>query len=146
MLNRNHTYLRIVSIAGLVLLLAIARGADALMEFLKRRNAETFDLNSVVFGSYTLIGLAFAALTLLLFWFMLNRAPRNVWIALLYVLAGTFVVIYPDLSFTPALCCWFPPFDPFIVLPTSYLSFSGAFIAIIGLYMLILPRATHTDS
>ena len=46
-MNRNHNYLGVSSVVGLIVVLGTA-GIDALMAILQHRNAETFSLNSVI--------------------------------------------------------------------------------------------------
>ena len=101
-----------VSILGLIVVLGVAWGFDAWMEFLSRRNSQTFSLVWVIFWSYPLIALFLAAILLLLAWFVFNPAPRNMWISLVFLIVGLFIVIYPALVFTPALCCWVPYLGP----------------------------------
>ena len=137
-MNRNHNYSGVSSVVGLIVVLGMARGVDAFMAFLQQRNAQTFSLNSFILWSYALITLFTAAFLLLLFWFVLNRAARNVWIAMIYLLTGLLIVVYPAIYLTPALRCWFPQFDASVLPPSSFMFFSGGFIAIVGLFMLIL--------
>ena len=142
-MNRNHNYSGVSSVVGLIVVLGTARGIDALMAILQHRNAETFSLNSVILWSYALITLFLAAILLLLFWFVLNRAARNVWVAMIYLLTGLLIVVYPAIYLTPALCCWFPQFDASVLSPTSFMFSSGGFIAIVGLFMLILNHVRY---
>jgi hypothetical protein len=142
-MNRKYNFSEIVSIAGLILVLGMARGSDALMASLKQRNSETFTLNFVILWSWPLITLFLDAILLLLFRFVLNRARRNIWIALIYLLIGLFIVAYPALYYVPALCCWFPQFDASVISPTTYMFTVGGIVAIIGLFILILPRSSE---
>lgn len=92
------------------------------------------------YGIRTLITLLLATLLLLLFWFVLDRAPRNVWIAAIYLLTGLFIVVSPEIYFTPALGWLIPQFMIASVLSfPSYMLFAGGFVAIMGLFILILP-------
>ncbi len=130
-----------ISILGLVAVLAIARGLDAILESLRRRNAVTFELSYVILWSQTLIALVLAGLLLLLAWFVLLRAPRNSWIAGLYLVIGAVLVLGPQLYFTPALSARIPEFVfSSIAITGSYQFLAGGFIFVIGLLSLILPR------
>ncbi len=75
MMKRISNSRGIVSIAGMIIVLGLARGSDALMAFLRARNTETFTLNYVILWSYPLLTLVLALGLLLLFWFVINRAP-----------------------------------------------------------------------
>jgi hypothetical protein len=133
-MNAKHNSYGIFSIVGLILLLGLAMGFDALMAFLQQ-NIETF--GSIIFWSYALTTALLAAASLFLFWFLLNRVPRNVWVALIFLLAGSFVVAYPALYMTPALP-WLSV--PLWLTSRSYVIYSGGLIAMMGLFALVLPR------
>jgi hypothetical protein len=145
-MNRISAYLsRVVSFIVLIVVLGVAWGFDAWMEFLGRGNAQTFSLAWALFWSYPLIALLLAAMLLLLAWFVLSQAPRNVWISIVFLIVGLFIVLYPTLIFTPALCCWVPYIGPLQISRTLYLFSSGGFVAIIGLFGLILPHKARND-
>lgn len=145
-MNRRSAYLsKVVSIIGLIVVLGVTWGFDAWMEFLSQRNGQTFSLGWAILWSYPLIALLLAAMLLLLAWFVLSQAPRNVWISLVFLVVGLFIVIYPALVFTPALCCWVPYIGPLQLSRTLYLFSSGGFVAIIGLFGLILPNKDRND-
>ena len=143
----KSAYPVIVSIIGLIVVLGIAWGFDALMRFLSYQRMEMFFLNFVIFWCYALIALLLAAILLLLAWLVLINAPRNVWISLVFLVIGLFIVFYPALYYNPTLALgrWLPGFDSLLSY-TSYLSFSGGFIAIIGLFALVFRRGKRTDS
>ena len=102
-------------------------------------------MNYVVFWAYALIALLLAPIWLLLAWFVLIRSPRNVWVALVFLLSGLFIVIYPALYYTPALCCWLPTIAPIQITPTMFVFSSGGFAAIMGLSSLVLPRGSRSN-
>ena len=137
---RKSNFPMVISITGLIVVLGIAWGFDTLMRFLNYQKLELFFLNFVIFWLYAFFSLLLAALLLLLAWFVIIQTPRNVWVSLVFLLIGLFIVIYPALYFTPALCCWLPNIDVLLESFTSYILFSGGFIAIIGLLALTLPR------
>ena len=145
-MNCRSVYLpKVVSIIGLIVVLGAAWGFDRWIEFLDHRNAQTFSLVWAILWSYPLIALLLAALLLLLAWFVLSQAPRNVWISLVFLIVGLIIVSYPTLIFTPALCCWVPYIGPLQLARTLYLFSSGGFVAIIGLFGLILPHKARND-
>ena len=140
-MNRSRNYLGLLSAIGLIVLLVIARWLDAFAAFARRHIALVNPPYDVILWIPALSSLLLAALLLLLFWFVLTRAPRNVWIAALYLLVGLFLAFSRVLYFVPAVSGWVPPsFYAPLASPASYTSLTGSFIAIIGLFMLILPR------
>ena len=139
-MNRNCKYPGVFSVVGLIAVLGITRGLDAFMAYLGQRNAQTFTLPYVILWTQALSSLLLAALLLLLFWFVLIHAPRNVWIAALYLLVGLFFGFFQVLYFVPAIGGWMPRFFYGLLLSVnSYTILAGSFIAFIGLFMLILP-------
>jgi len=128
------------SVVGLVAVLGIFRGLDAFMAFLRRPNAETFFSPFLSLWEQTLITLLLATLLLLLFWFVLDRAPRNVWVAAIYLFTGLFIVVSPEIYLTPALSWLIPQFMiASVVSIPSYMLLAGGLVAIMGLFILILP-------
>ena len=130
----------LVSITGLIGVLGIAWGCDGLIHFLYYLSVEMFLLNYVILWAYALIALVLAASWLLVAWFVLIRAPGNTWVSLAYLLCGLFIVVYPALYYTPALCCGLPDIAAIQLAPTLYLYSSGGCVAVIGLAGLILRR------
>lgn len=143
MMNRKHNLYGVYSVVGLIVVLGMALGSDFLMASLAHRNAETFSLTFIIFRSHILFALLLAAVSLLLFWFVLNWAPRNIWVALIYLLTGLFIVTYPILYFIPTLGgSFYPPpqLNNILLSSQSYTFSSGCIIAVTGLFALILPR------
>jgi hypothetical protein len=130
----------LVSITGLIGVLGIAWGCDGLIHFLYYLGVETFLLNYVILWAYALIALVLAAIWLLLAWFVLIQAPRNTWVSMVFLLSGLFIVAYPALYYTPALCCGLPDIAAIQLAPTMYLYSSGGCVAIIGLAGLVWTR------
>ncbi len=138
--NPSRGYLGGLSVIGLIVVLAIAGGLDALLTYL-RHLGPTLALFSVVLWAQPLGSLLLAALLLLLFWFALTRAPRSLWIAALYLLVGLYLAFFLLLYQIPAIGSWLPPaFYGVLLSVNSYTSLAGSFIAVIGLFMLVLPR------
>jgi hypothetical protein len=134
----NHPVL--VSLTGLVGVLGIARFCDAVMQFIQYQNAQTFSLSHVIFWAFALIALLMAASWLLVAWQVLIRAPGNIWVSVVFLLAGLFIITYPALIFMPALCCWLPNIEAIQGGPTMYLYSTGGFAAIVGLAGLVWRR------
>ena len=141
-MNRSRNYLGWLSAAGLIVLLLIARWLDTFAAYARQHMALLVNPPyDAILWIPALSSLLLATLLLLLSWFVLTRAPRNVWLAALYLLVGLFLAFSRALYFVPAISGWVPPaFYAPLVSPVSYASLAGSFIAIIGLFMLILPR------
>ena len=137
---RKSGYPLVVSLIGLIAVLGIAWGLDALIQYLNNRNQVTVSLSLLITWCLALFALLLAAIWLLLAWFVLSQAPRNIWISLVFLIVGLFIVTYPALVFTPLFCCWVPYIGPLQLSGTKYLFSSGGFVAIIGLFRLILPN------
>ncbi len=138
-MNRSRNYLGSLSVIGLIVLLMITWGLDALMIYL-RRIGPTLVLPTGILWARAMSSLLLAALLSLLFWFVLTRAPRSVWVAALYLLVGLFLGFFQVLYFVPAIGGWMPLsfYGPLLSAP-SYTVLAGSFIAITGLFMLMLP-------
>jgi hypothetical protein len=133
----------VVSILGLIVVLGIAWCSDAVRQYY---NIKNFDVRTVIFANfwgYPLIVLLFAALMLILAWFVLIQAPKNAWICLVFLVIGLLIVFYPALYYVPAI--GLPSIDV-LLNPTSNLFSSGGFIAIIGLIALIFRSGKRTGS
>jgi hypothetical protein len=139
-MNRSLEYFRVLSVVGLAAVLGVARGLDTWIAFLQLRNAQTFSLPGVLLASYALAALSLAAVLLLLFWFVLMRTPRTVWVGLIYLVSGLLIAFYSLLYFSPLIGGLGPVSYWFMPSPASYLSSAGAFAAMIGLFSLVLPR------
>ncbi len=142
-MNHKHNSSGFYSIVGLIIVLGLSLGFDFLLDFLVRRNSVTFTLSYVILWAYPLTALIFTAVSLFVFWFVLNRAHRNVWVGLIFLILGLFIVLYPILYFTPAFGGLFSPFprlNNILATPRSYIFSAGAFFAITGLFVLFFPR------
>lgn len=147
MIRRSASLSIIVSVVGLIAVLGAAWGFDAWMRFLMKDNAITFSLSGTyaILWSFPPISLCLAALLIFLFWFTVVQASRKVWISLLYLLVGAFIVLYPALYMTPAIGPWLPEIRPLELNNTNYLLTAGGFVAITGLSGLILPRKNRDE-
>lgn len=107
-MNRQHDLYGVYSVIGLIIVLGISLGSDFLMTTLTR-NSATLSSPFIIIWSSGFIALLLAAALLLSFWFVLNRAPKRIWVALIFLLSGLFIVGYPILYFTPAFGGLFYP-------------------------------------
>jgi hypothetical protein len=127
--------------AGLIVVLVIARWLDNFAAYARQHVALVHPPYDLILWTPAFSSLLLAALLLLLFWFALTRAPRNAWVAALYLLVGLFLAFSRALYYVPVISGWVPTalYAP-VVSPVSYTALAGSFIAMIGLLMLILPR------
>jgi hypothetical protein len=142
-MNKDNGWSGVTSIIGMLALLSLGRGSDAFIYNLMRSNSQTFGLPYGIMWSYIISDILFAALVIFLAWLVLSWLPREIWISIVFVFIGLFVVVSPILYFTP----------PFGNLPAALRSLlfpasgsvaftysSGGFVAAIGLFALILPK------
>jgi hypothetical protein len=148
-MSRKSNNPALVSITGLIGVLGIAWLCDGLMQFFRSQNAVTFALNYFIYWIFGLVALLLAAVWLLVAWVVLMRLPAHVWVSLLYLLCGLFIVFYPALymspAYSPLLCCWLPNIAAIQLAPTMYLYSSGGWVAIIGLAGLLLRRKSKKE-
>ncbi len=120
--------------------LFIAYDLDTWREVLRQQNALTANLTTIVLWSYSISYLLMAAALLSLFAWMMYRQQRSKWVAWIYIVVGLFFCAFPVIYFSPA--AWLvTPFIAASSFPT-YLPTAGAFIAITGLALLVIPRRT----
>ena len=144
MMNRKTNTYGVLSIVGLIVLPGMALGFDALVRFLGRNifTFPSFPLGVDIWLLSTILtDLILAAASLLLFRFVINQAPRNVWVASLFLFTGLFIAAYPILyyipNFLPSLS---PSLDGLLATPRSYISYTGGLIAMAGLFALVFQR------
>ncbi len=139
-MNRIRNDYTILSIIGAIVILGIAWIHDAASRFYNLNNMELYLLNFISLWVYPLIALLLAAALLILAWFVLIYAPRNIWTSLLFLITGLFIRFYLAIYLTPPLGLWLPSIDILLNTTISYLSSSSSFIAMIGLFAIILPK------
>jgi hypothetical protein len=131
-----------LSVSSMILVLAIAWGCDAATQFITYQIAQDFSRPWIIsyFWSSPVFVLLLAAIWLLLFWITIFRTNKNVWVGLIYLLVGLFIILYPAFYNIPVFCCWIPDIRIFqIDASTKYLQASGGVIIIIGLFALFRP-------
>ncbi len=140
-MNRSQSTVGAISVIGMLVVLGIAGGLDVLLTHLGKVSAQSFSPLYVLPWAYSLSFLLMAALLLLLFWYVITQAPRNGWVAALYLVVGLFFAFYLQLYFWPPVGERMPVFLTTMALSISMLTIrAGSFIASMGLFMLILPR------
>ncbi len=140
-MDRNRTSIGLLSIAGLIALVAVARGLDSLAASARRHLPLAHPPYDAILWTPALSALLLAAVLVLLYRFVLARLSRNVWVAALYLFVGVFLAFARVLYFVPAVSDWVPStFYAPVISPISYTMLAGSFLAVIGLFMLILPR------
>ncbi len=90
----------LVSIGGMLLLLALAYGIDSLREYTDRYFLETFSHGFEIHLSYVVTNLLLAAAIILWLWFGVIRESLEKWVYIIFVCIGLVISIYPILYFT----------------------------------------------
>lgn len=124
----------IISLLGVIAVLALAYGIDVLIGSLKVTNAQTFRLNLVIVLTYPLTQLAMALSLLTLFWYLDVRAPQRRIVSFIVLLVGLGSLFYGIqdviLHILPAVR---------FLTATGALAWSSAFVAFMGLWGLLRP-------
>ncbi len=90
----------LISIGGMLLLLALAYGIDSLREYTDRYFLETFSHGLEIHLSYVVTNLLLAAAIILWLWFGVIREYLNKWVYIIFVCIGLLISIYPVLYIT----------------------------------------------
>jgi hypothetical protein len=135
----------IALVLGLLVLLFISNVFDQRMNSMLHQT--TLRVSPWVFPvAILLIG----TVIFLLFWFMQNRLPKRIWVAIIYLVIGLFIAFAWNLSSVEIFQAIIPRYLPKSVVPTkvllntifdprSYLYIAGSLAGIAGLLLLILP-------
>lgn len=128
-----------VSLVGLVLTFAVAYGCQRLTAYLKTEMAEALEAEPVFwFDSFALV--IVSAALLFLSWYVIYRARKDVWVAAVFVLAGvgvTFAWAF-EMTLGTTLISRMPNAE--YLMPYSYVRYAAAFVAVIGIASLVIPR------
>ena len=139
-MSRSRNNLGVLSVVGMLAFLAVVGGLDTFIRRFSRPSAATFNPWAAIWLQ-ALDSLLIAALLLLLFWFVLERMPRRGWVAVVYLLVGSFLAFSVVLYYVPVVGSWWPVwFTTIVTGANSHAILAGGFIAMMGLYMLVLPR------
>jgi hypothetical protein len=133
-MNRKFSSSVILPLVGMMIILALAYGFDILIKTLKEQNAY-YSLDDILLWTYAATNLLLNGALLLLFWRIMTKTTRSIWVGVIYLAVGMYLVISLGLyRFTGNL--FYPP------IPGSLLFYSIGGIGLIGLLLLILPRVT----
>ncbi len=89
--------------------------------------------------SYTICALLLAAVLLASFTWVVFRARPALWLALIFIVVGLFFSAIPVLYYTWPVNFVVAPLTALISLPQNLL-IAGAFVAMTGIAVLVLPR------
>ena len=133
-MNREFSSSVILPLVGMMIILALAYGFDILIKTLKEQNAY-YSLDDILLWTYAATNLLLNRALLLLFWRIMTKTTRSIWVGVIYLAVAMYLVISLGLyRFTGNL--FYPP------VPGSLLFYSIGGIGLIGLLLLILPRVT----
>lgn len=136
---------RILSFVGLVVTFAAAYGFERLVTHMRVQLGVTpsVALGKSLFWVEAIALLVLAAMLLLLAWYVISRTRRDIWVGVLFAVVGlvfTFVVAieWSLESF------WFPARVTEFAAHKSYGHYVAAFVAVIGIACLVVPRRRHS--
>ena len=135
----------LMSLLGLVFVLAISFGCPLLLQALMVENFRTFKLSEIMFWAYPLTHLLSVGSLLLLFGLVMMRASRSKWIGVIFLIVGLGVVALPSLDLNFGYIINDSPIRSFLnnQYAPSFFYFMGGGIGITGLFSLILTRNDH---
>ncbi len=125
---------KMISVLGMLAVLAAGLGLDRLIGLLRQENGRTFNL-APFFWISGLIDLVFVSFILILAWFFLFRSGHSIALSLVFLIVGLLLLFSRAIfALVPTLPIGFPqPFDDFVlVTPNSYASHAAALLAILG--------------
>jgi len=117
----------------------VAYGCERYVEHLRREFQMTTDIRPFLwFDSVALIILA--AAVVLLAWYVLLRADRDVWVAGVFIVVGIGVTIAWAVEMTLGTNLLGPTRIGEYLAPDTYVRYVGALVAVIGIASLAIPR------
>ena len=134
----NHKLVKIIALAGMVSILAIAYEIDRLDQVL-RIESELYYNPLPLLWLYQLSDEILVACLLLLAWFALLKGNSSL-VSGIYLVTGLFIGLYNPLSFTMRSFVSFSSGLNAILMPGNRVTLTGAFLLITGLTGLILKR------
>jgi hypothetical protein len=90
----------IISISGMLLVLALAYGIDSLRQYTDRYYQETFSHGFEIHLSYVITNLLLSGAIILWLWFVFARVDFDKWVYAIFVCTGLLITIYPIIYFT----------------------------------------------
>lgn len=135
----KHTAMsyRIYAMILMVAAIVLAFGMDRLFEYLREKNAETFNLNYAILWFYPVVNLVLALCLLALIWYMLVRVGVDKIMLAVYLVIGLIILIYVPLVMTTGILAQQTQSLLVILMPGSRVYWVGAFLTAIGLIGLI---------
>ena len=133
---------RLIPLLGLLASLALAYGLDQWL-YIQSRNARVTSNFAQLYIWDIVCGLLLIAIWSALAWVTLILSRRSVVVSLIFVALGISVYCYPYFY----MANWLPgiPFLPYLPLQST-LSFTGLFIAVLGILHLLLPISGSENS
>jgi hypothetical protein len=125
---------QIVSIFGFFCVVAAAYGADRLIYFFRLQMAKTFDMMLYLPLNW-LVTIVLAAILLAYTIYVLIWSRKDMIVGIVLLVFGLAMTLFCILTFLVHM--------QFVVLPGSYLAFTSAFTALLGLALLVLPEKRH---
>ncbi len=151
-MSRKKIFAVFLPFAGLFLILAFAYGLTKLNQALQAGDPITFQLYLVLPWSYALTTFLATGAAMVLFWVIFTRAPYSKWTGWIFLIVGLALTLVPFIpfifyvlfriqsinwGFLPAMLT-----DP---APDSPIYITEMEIAMIGLFLLILPRSQSLE-
>ncbi len=118
--------------------LAIAFILDRWIAVLSEQHSATANFTFLLLWSYTISVLILAAVLLASFTWIVFRARPARWVAVIFIVIGLFFSAIPVLYFTWPVVFIISPLTALISLPGNLL-IAGAFVAMTGIAVLVLP-------
>jgi hypothetical protein len=125
-----------ISIGGMLLLLALAYGTDSLREYTDRYCAETFSHGYEIHWLYVVTNLVLSGTTVLWLWFVLVKAQSEKWVYVVFICIGLLITIYPVLYFTDLGVLYLA----YRLSPVFQIYLSSGIIAMAGVLKLIMVQ------
>ena len=99
-MSKRRSVTAIISVGGMLLLLALAYGIDSWREYTDRYYQETFSHGFEIHLSYVIANLLLAGAIVLWLWFVFVRVDLDKWVYAVFVCTGLLISIYPIIYFT----------------------------------------------
>jgi hypothetical protein len=136
-MKHNAMSYRIYALILMVATIVLALGMDRLFDYLREKNAETFNLNYVILWLYPLISLILGLCLLALIWYMLFRVEVDKVMLVVYLVIGLIILLFVPLGMTTGILAQQTQSLLVILMPGSRVYWAGAFLTAIGLIGLI---------
>jgi hypothetical protein len=148
-MNRKWISSIFLPLAGMICTLAFAYGCSLFNQAIQAHNNIAFDLYLVLPWSYVLTTFLSSAATIFLFWIIMTRTSRSKLTGWVFLVVGALLILFPIVFFYILTVVhtinWIIP--PYLIdtAPDSLLYITEVEVALIGLFILILPRSPSID-